>query len=107
MYAGINISTFPGVRYYVRGVDDEGHAANFVETEQLVVYEGIVSSFVQVSIMFVIQVLAVDRGHLVHQLTIVYLSPLVDTWVNTTSLVSETKHQIQAQTSDTAGSGAC
>uniref|UniRef100_A0A3Q1IIR3 SAC domain-containing protein n=1 Tax=Anabas testudineus TaxID=64144 RepID=A0A3Q1IIR3_ANATE len=36
-----------GVRYYVRGIDSEGHAANFVETEQIVLYEGTKASFVQ------------------------------------------------------------
>uniref|UniRef100_A0A8C4HV39 SAC domain-containing protein n=1 Tax=Dicentrarchus labrax TaxID=13489 RepID=A0A8C4HV39_DICLA len=36
-----------GVRYYVRGIDSEGHAANFVETEQIVLYEGAKASFVQ------------------------------------------------------------
>ena len=38
-----------GVRYYVRGVDEEGRVANFVETEQLVLYGGMVGSFIQVS----------------------------------------------------------
>ena len=32
------------------GIDSEGHAANFVETEQIVLYEGAKASFVQVSI---------------------------------------------------------
>uniref|UniRef100_A0A8C8INS1 SAC domain-containing protein n=1 Tax=Oncorhynchus tshawytscha TaxID=74940 RepID=A0A8C8INS1_ONCTS len=36
-----------GVRYYVRGIDSEGHAANFVETEQIVQYSGGKASFVQ------------------------------------------------------------
>ncbi|KAI4891931.1 hypothetical protein NFI96_021902 [Prochilodus magdalenae] len=36
-----------GVRYYVRGIDSEGHAANFVETEQIVQYSGSKASFVQ------------------------------------------------------------
>ncbi|NP_001086149.1 phosphatidylinositol-3-phosphatase SAC1 isoform 1 [Xenopus laevis] len=36
-----------GVRYYVRGIDSEGHAANFVETEQIVHYNGNKASFVQ------------------------------------------------------------
>uniref|UniRef100_A0A8C2SGZ9 Phosphatidylinositol-3-phosphatase SAC1 n=1 Tax=Capra hircus TaxID=9925 RepID=A0A8C2SGZ9_CAPHI len=38
-----------GVRYYVRGIDSEGHAANFVETEQIVHYNGSKASFVQAS----------------------------------------------------------
>nr|XP_060483867.1 phosphatidylinositol-3-phosphatase SAC1 [Panthera onca] len=38
-----------GVRYYVRGIDSEGHAANFVETEQIVHYNGSRASFVQAS----------------------------------------------------------
>ncbi|XP_048057143.1 phosphatidylinositol-3-phosphatase SAC1-A [Megalobrama amblycephala] len=36
-----------GVRYYVRGIDSEGHAANFVETEQIVQYNNARASFVQ------------------------------------------------------------
>uniref|UniRef100_A0A8C9W7E4 Phosphatidylinositol-3-phosphatase SAC1 n=1 Tax=Scleropages formosus TaxID=113540 RepID=A0A8C9W7E4_SCLFO len=35
-----------GVRYYVRGIDSEGHAANFVETEQIIQYNGWKASFV-------------------------------------------------------------
>lgn len=36
-----------GVRYYVRGIDSEGHAANFVETEQIIQFQGGRSSFIQ------------------------------------------------------------
>jgi hypothetical protein len=36
-----------GVRYYCRGVDSEGHAANSVETEQIVFFQGARASFVQ------------------------------------------------------------
>ncbi|CAH1780316.1 unnamed protein product [Owenia fusiformis] len=36
-----------GTRYYMRGLDQEGHAANFVETEQIVQYDGYRGSFVQ------------------------------------------------------------
>ncbi|XP_030580552.1 phosphatidylinositol-3-phosphatase SAC1-B [Archocentrus centrarchus] len=36
-----------GVRYYVRGIDSEGHAANYVETEQILQYNGAQASFVQ------------------------------------------------------------
>lgn len=32
------------------GIDSEGHAANFVETEQIVLYEGTMASFIQASI---------------------------------------------------------
>uniref|UniRef100_A0A1X7SQS2 Phosphatidylinositol-3-phosphatase SAC1 n=1 Tax=Amphimedon queenslandica TaxID=400682 RepID=A0A1X7SQS2_AMPQE len=35
------------VRYYMRGIDEDGFAANFVETEQIINYEGHTSSFVQ------------------------------------------------------------
>ena len=35
--------------YLFAGIDLEGHAANFVETEQLVQYNGATASFVQVS----------------------------------------------------------
>ncbi|VDK17407.1 unnamed protein product [Anisakis simplex] len=37
-----------GTRFNVRGVDDSGQVANFVETEQLLSYENCESSFVQV-----------------------------------------------------------
>ncbi|XP_030014003.1 phosphatidylinositol-3-phosphatase SAC1-B [Sphaeramia orbicularis] len=36
-----------GVRYYVRGIDSEGHAANYVETEQIVQYNSAKASLVQ------------------------------------------------------------
>ena len=38
-----------GVRYYMRGVDNTGSAANYIETEQMVFYSGYNASFVQVS----------------------------------------------------------
>ncbi|XP_022255548.1 phosphatidylinositide phosphatase SAC1-A-like isoform X2 [Limulus polyphemus] len=36
-----------GTRYFVRGVDSEGHVANFIETEQIVECDGCMTSFVQ------------------------------------------------------------
>ena len=36
-----------GTRFNVRGVNDDGHVANFVETEQVIVLDDLVSSFVQ------------------------------------------------------------
>ncbi|XP_028282079.1 phosphatidylinositol-3-phosphatase SAC1-B [Parambassis ranga] len=36
-----------GVRYYVRGIDSEGHAANYVETEQIVQHSSAKASLVQ------------------------------------------------------------
>lgn len=36
--------------YRSTGIDSEGHAANFVETEQIVLYDGAMSSFVQASL---------------------------------------------------------
>ena len=38
-----------GTRYYMRGLDLDGHAANYVETEQLVIHNKNKASFVQVS----------------------------------------------------------
>ncbi len=38
-----------GVRYFMRGIDNDGNCANFVETEQLAVHDGNISSFVQVN----------------------------------------------------------
>ncbi|XP_049850732.1 uncharacterized protein LOC126323777 [Schistocerca gregaria] len=37
-----------GTRYNVRGIDDNGHVGNFVETEQILVADGRTMSFVQV-----------------------------------------------------------
>ena len=37
------------MRYFVRGVDNDGHAANYVETEQLVGFKNTWGSYVQVS----------------------------------------------------------
>lgn len=37
-----------GTRYLTRGIDDDGHVANFVETEQLVRYGNHLLSFVQI-----------------------------------------------------------
>ncbi|PFX33475.1 synaptojanin-1-like [Stylophora pistillata] len=36
-----------GTRFYVRGTNDDGHVANFVETEQFIVLEDMTVSFVQ------------------------------------------------------------
>ncbi|XP_069028117.1 phosphatidylinositol-3-phosphatase SAC1-B [Embiotoca jacksoni] len=36
-----------GVRYYIRGIDSEGHAANYVETEQIMQHSSAKASFVQ------------------------------------------------------------
>ena len=37
-----------GVRYYMRGVDTTGNAANYIETEQILLYNGHKMSFLQV-----------------------------------------------------------
>ncbi len=37
-----------GVRYFTRGVDYDGHVANYVETEQIIVHKQCTTSFVQV-----------------------------------------------------------
>lgn len=50
------VHAFLGVRYYMRGIDDEGHAANYCETEQIVVYRQKMTSFVQVCITLMISV---------------------------------------------------
>ncbi|KAI8997241.1 SacI homology domain-containing protein [Pilobolus umbonatus] len=34
----------PGTRYFSRGIDAEGHVSNFVETEQLVLFDGLKNS---------------------------------------------------------------
>ncbi|KAM9316149.1 synaptojanin-2 [Gastrophryne carolinensis] len=37
-----------GARFHIRGVDDDGHVSNFVETEQTIYVDNDVSSFVQI-----------------------------------------------------------
>lgn len=37
----------PGTRYFSRGIDENGHVSNFVETEQFVIYEDSQLSYVQ------------------------------------------------------------
>uniref|UniRef100_A0AC35U978 Phosphoinositide 5-phosphatase n=1 Tax=Rhabditophanes sp. KR3021 TaxID=114890 RepID=A0AC35U978_9BILA len=37
-----------GTRFNVRGVNDEGHVANFVETEQIITYEDYETSYLQI-----------------------------------------------------------
>jgi SacI homology domain len=37
-----------GTRFYMRGADHEGQVANYVETEQIIEYQGDKCSFVQV-----------------------------------------------------------
>ena len=39
-----------GTRYNIRGLDDQGEAANFCETEQIIIFNGEVASYVQVMI---------------------------------------------------------
>ncbi len=41
-----------GTRYYMRGLDSQGHVANYVETEQIVQCNGWRGSFVQVRLKF-------------------------------------------------------
>lgn len=36
-----------GARFHTRGADPRGHVANFAETEQIIIYDGNVSSWVQ------------------------------------------------------------
>ena len=37
-----------GTRYNARGLDDEGNVANFVESEQIIIYKKQIYSFVQI-----------------------------------------------------------
>ena len=56
------------------GIDSEGHAANFVETEQIVLYEGAKASFVQASMRAMAYCYAWFVLHLSVQLLKMYLS---------------------------------
>jgi len=50
-----------GVRYYMRGLDDEGRSANYVETEQIIhLSNGATASFVQVSEIMVVMMMVVQ-----------------------------------------------
>lgn len=42
---------FVGTRYFIRGLDAEGNAANYVETEQIAQFESGACSFIQVNIV--------------------------------------------------------
>ena len=44
----ILIARFAGTRYKRRGVDVDGHVANYVETEQILLYHHYALSFLQV-----------------------------------------------------------
>jgi hypothetical protein len=37
-----------GTRYNARGLDDEGNVANYVETEQIMIYKGFTFSYAQI-----------------------------------------------------------
>ncbi len=55
---------FAGVRFYVRGLDDEGNVANYVETEQLISFNGFKASFIQVCHMYVTYCTAISVSSL-------------------------------------------
>lgn len=62
-----------GVRYFIRGVDDNGHVANYVETEQMMVYNGYRASFVQVITVTVHSCMVVNYDSvLVHNVCVVF-----------------------------------
>lgn len=48
-----------GVRFYMRGTDNEGNSANFIETEQIVEFDGheqsnrCIASFIQVFFLII------------------------------------------------------
>ena len=39
---------YAGTRYLTRGIDDDGHVANFVETEQIITHKNMLLSYVQI-----------------------------------------------------------
>lgn len=41
-----------GTRFFMRGVDQEGQVANYVETEQIIEYQGDKCSFIQVNLSY-------------------------------------------------------
>lgn len=45
-----NAYSVVGVRYFMRGVNNEGHVANFVETEQIIFLKQCKASIVQVCV---------------------------------------------------------
>lgn len=87
----------------MRGLDGEGNAANYVETEQIVQFEGGTSSFVQVCMLIIfckgqntwIGCEDEKRMYILLFLAIFFSS---DERFNSTVLVTEAKSQIQANT---------
>ena len=49
------LSSSVGVRYFTRGVDNQGHVANYVETEQIISCKQLTASFVQVQTLVCMQ----------------------------------------------------
>lgn len=80
------------------GIDSEGHAANFVETEQLVLYEGTKASFVQASMRAshaITDYLNCGAFVLLYFKTNICFHPHADTGLHALLLESEAKPQIQ------------
>ena len=42
----------PVLRLFIRGIDDDGRVANFVETEQILQLDDVACSYIQVMILF-------------------------------------------------------
>ena len=55
-----------GTRYKRRGVDTDGHVANYVETEQILVYHHYVLSFLQVCYSHVFIFYSIWHMDLIH-----------------------------------------
>lgn len=84
-----------GTRFFMRGVDQEGQVANYVETEQIVEYQGDKASFIQV------------RNH-VHLLTLPFTNiypffQRIDERLHSDILVPIAQFEVQTQTRSRAG----
>lgn len=83
--------------FVLTGIDSEGHAANFVETEQIVLYEGAKASFVQVGLVKD----KVSNGFLWEgREELQCLLSSTDTRFYAVLLEPETQPEVQTQTSD-------
>ncbi len=87
------------------GIDSEGHAANFVETEQIVQYSNARASFVQVGRKYCWPLLQEYlfwplRIHLRDLICALSLTSYTDSRLHALFLVSKTQPEVQAQATD-------
>ena len=66
-------------RLFIRGIDDDGRVANFVETEQILQLDGVACSYVQVEILPICSIFSLS---------------ILDTWFRTLFLDAITRSSL-------------